>query len=73
MSELQSNIENSNVVSVRLSAPEQITEAQVHWEQVLKVVDSAADLLFVYLLEGQFQNRSLCNDPMRSVCLAAVA
>ena len=53
VSELQSNIENSNVVSVRLSAPEQITEAQVHWEQVLKVVASAADLLFVYRVEGQ--------------------
>ena len=53
VSELQSNIENSNVVSVRLSAPEQITEARGHWEQVLKVVASAADLLFVYRLEGQ--------------------
>jgi two-component system nitrogen regulation response regulator NtrX len=53
VSELQSNSENSNVVSVRLSAPEQITQAQAHWEQELQVAAAAADLLFVYRLEGQ--------------------
>jgi CheY-like chemotaxis protein len=50
--ELLSLPENSHVISVRLSSPSQITEAQDHLARVLKVVDSATAVLFVYLLEG---------------------
>lgn len=50
--ELLSNEEKSDVISIRLSSPDQIPEAQSHLAKVLKAVDSAKAALFVYLLEG---------------------
>ncbi len=50
--ELLAHEEMSDVVSVRLSSPDQIAEAKGHFEKVLQAVEVAKDSLVVYLLEG---------------------
>lgn len=50
--ELLSHEEMSDVISIRLSSPDQIADAKGHLETLLKTVDAAKAAFFVYLLEG---------------------
>ena len=49
---LLSTAENSNVIAVRIASIGHITLARDYMARVTKLVDSASDFLFVYLLEG---------------------
>lgn len=50
--ELLSNEEMSDVITVRLSSTDQIAEAQSHLAKVLKAVESAQAMFFIYRVEG---------------------
>jgi CheY-like chemotaxis protein len=50
--EVLSDEEMSDVISIRLSSTDQIPMAQRHLQQVLKVVESAKEHFFIYLVEG---------------------